>query len=73
MQGRCACCHAVHLADDVQAMLLLTKGCMRGQDASDYVVQLAGDMPLFAPEHVLNGSFLHDDWRPELVCTPCAA
>ncbi len=47
----------------------LTESCARGQDASDYVVQLAGDMPLFAPEHVLNGSFLHDDWRPELVCT----
>ena len=40
---------------------------LRTQDASDYVVQLAGDMPLFAPEHVLNGAFLHDDWRPELA------
>ena len=37
------------------------------QDACSYVSQLASDMPHYAPEHALNGSFLHDDWRPELV------
>ena len=37
------------------------------QDACSYVSQLAADMPHYAPEHALNGSFLHDDWRPELV------
>jgi len=59
----------VQLVGDTAVVHRLTESCARGQDASDYVVQLAGNMPLFAPEHVLNGSFLHDDWRPELVCT----
>lgn len=45
--------------------------CGSRQDACDYVTRLAADMPLYTPEHTLNGSFLHDDWRPDLVRPSC--
>ena len=50
-----------------KAVLPLLSRVWLPQDACSYVSQLAADMPHYAPEHALNGSFLHDDWRPELV------
>ena len=37
------------------------------EEASEYVSRLAASLPLYAPEHALNGSYLHEEWRPELV------
>ncbi|KAK9808961.1 hypothetical protein WJX72_007074 [[Myrmecia] bisecta] len=37
------------------------------QDACDYVTRLAADLHTYAPEHIVNGSFLYDKWDPELV------
>ena len=37
------------------------------EDAADYVSRLAADMPLYAPQHVLNGACLYELWRPQLV------
>lgn len=36
-------------------------------DAIDTVTQLASDMRVYAPHHVLVGGYLHDKWDPHLV------
>ena len=41
------------------------------EEASEYVSRLAASLPLYAPEHALNGSYLHEEWRPELVSNQC--
>ena len=38
------------------------------EEASEYVSRLAASLPLYAPEHALNGPHVHEAWRPELVC-----
>ena len=40
------------------------------EEASEYVSRLAASLPLYAPEHALNGSYVHDEWRPDLVSHP---
>ena len=37
------------------------------EDPCDFVTRLAEDAPYFAPEHILQGSYLYDQWEPELV------
>lgn len=37
------------------------------EDACEYVLRLAADAPYYAPEHLLNGHYLHDQWDPQLV------
>ncbi|KAK9820983.1 hypothetical protein WJX81_000873 [Elliptochloris bilobata] len=53
--------------DEMAAIAAMKFRFAEEEDACDYVARLAADMPHYAPEHALNGSFLHDDWRPELV------
>ena len=40
------------------------------EDACEYALRLAADAPYYAPEHLLNGHYLYDQWDPELVRTP---
>jgi len=37
------------------------------EEASEYVSRLAASLPLYAPEHALNGPHVHEEWRPDLV------
>ena len=37
------------------------------EEASEYVSRLAASLPLYAPEHALNGPHVHEAWRPDLV------
>ncbi len=37
------------------------------EDPCDFVTRLAEDAPYYAPEHILQGSYLYDQWEPELV------
>ena len=37
------------------------------EDACEYALRLAADAPYYAPEHLLNGHYLHDRWDPKLV------
>jgi nardilysin len=37
------------------------------EEACELVSRLACDMPLYAPAHALCGTYLYEDWRPELV------
>ena len=37
------------------------------EEASEYVSRLAASLPLYAPEHALNGPHVHEAWRPGLV------
>ena len=37
------------------------------EESCDYVSRLAADMPMYAPEHVLSGGYIYQQWRPELV------
>ncbi len=39
------------------------------EEASEYVSRLAASLPLYAPEHALNGPHVHEAWRPDLVST----
>ena len=41
------------------------------EDACEYALRLAADAPYYAPQHLLNGHYLYDEWRPDLVC--CSA
>ena len=41
------------------------------EEASEFVSRLAASLPLYAPKHALNGSYLHEEWRPELVSSRC--
>lgn len=54
------------------------------EDAAEFAAGLAGDLFLYAPEHVLAGQYLFDEWDPQLVsasrtavvlllCCRCAA
>ena len=40
------------------------------EDACEYTLRLAADAPYYAPQHLLNGHYLYDDWQPDLVM-PC--
>lgn len=42
------------------------------EDACEYALRLAADAPYYAPQHLLNGHYLYDDWQPDLVmlCSP---
>lgn len=40
------------------------------EDACEYALRLAADAPYCAPEHLLNGHYLYDQWDPQLVSTP---
>lgn len=37
------------------------------EDACEYALRLAADAPYYAPEHLLNGLYLYDQWDPQLV------
>ena len=37
------------------------------EDASDYVTQLATDLHIYPPHHVLLGPYLHQEFDPDLV------
>ena len=37
------------------------------EDACEYALRLAADAPYYAPEHLLNGHYLYDQWNPTLV------
>lgn len=37
------------------------------EDACEYALRLAADAPYYAPEHLLNGHYLYDQWDPKLV------
>ena len=37
------------------------------EDACEYALRLAADAPYYAPEHLLNGHYLYDQWDPDLV------
>ena len=37
------------------------------EDACEYALRLAADAPYYAPEHLLNGHYLYDQWDPQLV------
>ena len=37
------------------------------EDPCDFVTRLAEDAPYYAPEHILQGSYLYDQWEPKLV------
>ena len=39
------------------------------EDACEYALRLAADAPYYAPEHLLNGHYLYDQWNPALVCS----
>ena len=55
--------------DELAAIAALKFQWAEEEDACELVARLASDMPLYAPAHALCGSYLYEDWRPELVGT----
>ncbi len=54
--------------DELAAIADLKFRFAEEEDACEYVSRLAADMPHYAPEHVLCGPQLYDNWNPSLVC-----
>ncbi|CAL8470131.1 g9673 [Coccomyxa elongata] len=53
--------------DELAAIADLKFRFAEEEDACEYVSRLAADMPHYAPEHVLCGPHLYDNWNPCLV------
>lgn len=58
----------------LRLFLVPTQLLQEEEDAADYAAGLASDLFFYAPQDVLAGQYLYDDWDPELVGTAgCSA